>query len=204
MDLIEAIRSRRAVRAYEDRPVAEAGVKGLIDAAVLAPSALNAQPWAFAVIQDPPLLRRLSDRAKAHWLEMAPGDPVTVHLREVLGSPDYDVFHHAGTLVVVCATSDRPGAAEDCFLAGENLMLAAVAMGLATCPIGLARPLLNQPDVKAQVGIPADLTAVLPIVVGHPRGETPHVPRNPPRIACWRRASAAAPSRSDGASPRKA
>ncbi len=204
MDVLKAIRTRRAVRAYEDRPVDAATVDALIEAAIRAPSAINAQPWAFAVVQDGGFLRRLSGRVKAHWLETAPRDPITVHLRDTLASPAYDVFHHAGTLVVICATRRDAGAAEDCFLAGENLMLAATAMGLATCPIGLARPLLDRPDVKRELGVPIDVVPVLPIVVGWPRGETPPTPRNAPRIVCWRLPPSAAPSaRREAPSPQR-
>ncbi len=107
-------------------------------------------------------------------------EPVLRHLRELLSQPGYDVFHGANTLVTIYATA--PGDVSDCYLAGENLMLAATAAGLGTCPIGLSRPLMNQPDVKDELGVPASVVAALPVVVGHP-AERPHATtRNPPRL----------------------
>ena len=69
MDLMEAIYSRRSIRSYTDQQVEKSTVKALIQAAVQAPSALNQQPWAFAVIQDGKLPAQYSDRVKAHVLK---------------------------------------------------------------------------------------------------------------------------------------
>lgn len=61
MDVMEAIYRRRSVRAYTDQPVDKATVEALIKAATHAPSSMNEQPWAFAVIQEP--------RKLASWSE---------------------------------------------------------------------------------------------------------------------------------------
>ena len=67
-------------------------------------------------------------------------------------------------------------------------MLAACAMGLGTCCIGFAVPVLNRPEVKQELGIPADVVAVAPIVVGVPRDEATQPPRKEPQIIGWRAA----------------
>ena len=67
-------------------------------------------------------------------------------------------------------------------------MLAACAEGLATCCIGFAVEVLNEPEVKAELHSPTDGVAVAPIILGYPRGTTPAVPRAEPRIASWIRA----------------
>ena len=69
MDLMEAIYSRRSVRSYTDKQVEKPIVETLLQAAIQAPSALNQQPWAFAVIQDRKLLTQYSTRVKAHVLK---------------------------------------------------------------------------------------------------------------------------------------
>ena len=56
---------------------------------------------------------------------------------------EFNIFYDAGILVVFCARNRDPGAAEDCGLAAENFMLAALDFGLGTCPIGFARPWLR-------------------------------------------------------------
>ena len=51
MELADAIRSRRAIRSYTDAAVGRSVIERLIDAAILAPSAMNLQPWAFAILR---------------------------------------------------------------------------------------------------------------------------------------------------------
>ena len=64
MDIQQAITRRRAVREYTPRPVDEATITRLIDAAVHAPSAIHQQPWAFTVVRDQSTLDDVSDAAK--------------------------------------------------------------------------------------------------------------------------------------------
>ena len=73
----------------------------------------------------------------------------------------------------------------DCWLAAENLMLAACAQDLGTCCIGFAIPVLNTPDVKHELGIAAELAAVVPVIVGFPRGTPEPVSRKSPQILRW-------------------
>jgi nitroreductase len=185
MEIFEAIRGRRAVRAFTEAEVDREQLSRLIDAAIQAPSATNAQPWVFAVIQDRQLLHRCSERAKAHLLETLESDSLLSRYRDTLADPAFDIFYHAPALIVICARPDTTQAAEDCALAAQNLMLAAHAMGLGTCPIGFARSWLNLPEVKRELGIPSDCAPVLPLVVGHPRGPTASHGRNAPHIVSW-------------------
>lgn len=185
MDVMEAIYQRRSVRAYTDQPVDKATVEALIKAATHAPSSMNEQPWAFAVIQDPRQLALWSERIKADVLRRLKPDSPLVKYRDMLSSPDYDVFHRAGTLIIICARPDTHNGAEDCSLAAQNLMLAACSMGLGTCPIGFARPWLSQARIKRSLGIPDAYAPVFPVVLGYPGGETPPVPRRAPEILLW-------------------
>ena len=185
MELIEAIYKRRAVRDYTDKSVTKEALMSLLNAAVHAPSAMNTQPWAFVVVQNRERLKDCSDRAKAHLLmSLAPGSPLNAH-REVLADPATSIFYNAGTLVIICAKPQGLDPAEDCALAAQNLMLAAHAAGLATCPIGLARAWLNVPEVKQELGIPPDYTPVFPLIVGFPATTPPAVARRDPEIVKW-------------------
>jgi nitroreductase len=186
MELMEAIFHRRAVRAYTDRVVERGAVEILIRAAIQAPSAMNQQPWAFGVVQDVDLLARYSDRAKAHLLESLDTNSPLANYSDLLSNPDYNIFYDASTLVIICQKPGAPSAAEDCCLAAQNLMLAAHGLGLGTCPIGLARPWSDLPEVKRELGIPADYAVVFPVIVGYPAQETPPVARKEPEILFWR------------------
>lgn len=195
LSTLDVIFMRRSVRAYTADRLDEPTIRGLLDAAVQAPSAMDAEPWAFVVIQDPALLKRYSERAKGHWTieslrhsDLHPGsDTATATaFAEQFARPDFNVFYDASTLIVICARSSGPFAAADCWLAAENLMLAACALGLGTCCIGSAVPVLNSPDTKLELGIPSTADVVVPIIVGVPADAVTDVPRRVPQILCWK------------------
>ena len=188
MELMEAIYNRRSVRAYTDRPVARETINKLLTAAVQAPSSMNRQPWAFVVIQGAQVLEQFSARVKTYLLETVdPNSPLYEYRNRLLDpdSPISNLFYNAPTLIAICSKPTGAQAAEDCCLAAQNLMLAAYALGLGTCPIGLARPWMNQPKVKQELGIPSEYTPVFPLVIGFPQGEMSPVPRNEPEIVSW-------------------
>lgn len=186
VSLMEAIFHRRAVRHFSDRPVSADTVQQLLTAAVQAPSALNLQPWAFAVFHGHRLLRDYSECAKQHLVATYP-TRFELHSRaELYEDPGYDLFHGADTLVVIYATGAQLHPNEDCCLAAENLMLAAFALGLGTCPIGFARPWLDLPETKRELGVPEEQHAVFPVVVGYPAGPVEPTPREAPVIASWK------------------
>jgi len=184
----DAIYSRRATRHFLAQAVPENRVKLLIDAAIHAPSSMNLQPWAFVVIQRTDLLKRISDEAKQIMLKSTTG----VHLLEKghipLEDPKFDIFYQATTLVVIYARSEPGFSPEgDCFLAGENLMLAAYEMGLATCPIGFARDVLDKQSWRDELSIPINYDPVLPIIVGFPSSTMPSTLRGAAKVFSWLR-----------------
>ncbi len=182
MEVLEAIYHRRAVRSFQAAPVDPAVLRSLIDAAVQAPSAINLQPWRFAVAHQRTTLKRIAAAAKDHLLShMQPGSPFR-RFRGMLEDPAYDILYGAPALIVMCATSAEQQAAEDCALAAQNLMLAAHARGLGTCCIGLARPWLCEPDGRHLLGISAECVPILPIIVGQPAALPPAPGRQVPHI----------------------
>ena len=183
MDLMEAIYHRRAVRSFTPAPIDPAVLRSLVDAAIQAPSAINLQPWRFAVAQGRNALHRIAVAAKDHLLSrMAAGSPF-LRFRSMLEDPACDILHGAPALIVISATSAAQQAAEDCALAAQNLMLAAYAQGLGTCCIGLARPWLSEPDGRHLLGIPAECVPILPIIVGHPTAIPSPPGRHGPQIS---------------------
>jgi nitroreductase len=185
MELLHAIHHRRAVRQFTDVPVHPAMIHDLLKAAVQAPSALNQQPWAFAVIRGRERLDRYSGRAKAHLLAILP-QLLDLHQRaDALASREYNVFHHAENVVVIYAQPAAHHPVDDCLLAAQNLMLAAHGMGLGTCPIGFARPWFDLPEIKRELGIPENFTAAMPLAIGWPAAVPPAPPRHEPNIVCW-------------------
>lgn len=188
--MFNAIYERRAIRIYSGQPVSHSQIGALIDAAIHAPSAVNSQPWRFVVVEDPHLLERYAEEAKGLLLaEPSPSEVITSglpdldRLRQMVAAPGYALFHGARTLIVIYATNT--GSVPDCFLAAQNLMLAAWALGLGTCPIGLATPLFNRDSIKEELAIPSDWMAALPIVIGRPAGPATPTSRRP-AVVTWR------------------
>ena len=188
-NILKAIHARHSVRAYEPTPLDSATVQTLLDAAVHAPTAMHEEPWAFVVVQEPALLQRLSDLAKPLFVE-------EVRYRNAHGAghsfdhftrADFNIFHGANTLIIICAKPLGSFVAADCWMAAENLMLAASAIGLGSCVIGSAVAALNIHKVKTELGIPDEYSAIAPIVVGVPSGDTPASPRKEPLILSWKK-----------------
>ena len=188
-NLFEAILARRSVRAYAPDTLDRNTIQTLLEAAVRAPTAMHEEPWAFVVVQDHALLQRLSDLAKPIFVEEVRHRNLqgTSHSFDHFTRPDFNIFHGADTLIVICAKPSSPFVAADCWLAAENLMLAATAIGLGSCVIGSAVAALNIHKVKTELGIPDEYSAIAPIVVGVPSGETRATSRKDPKILLWKK-----------------
>lgn len=181
MSVMEAIYRRRAIRSYKPQPLKREDINILLSAAVQAPTAVHEEPWAFAVIQDRDILREISGSAKG-MVDVETGK----HLSHLLDDPGFNIFYSAGTLIVIYGKPMGPFVVADCWLAAENLMLAACAMGLGSCVIGLAVQALNTPEWKKKLGVSPDMTAYVPMILGVPEGKTPPIPRKEPEIIVWK------------------
>ena len=184
---MEATHGRRSVRACTAKPVDPVTIRALLASAVRSPTAVHLEPWAFAIVKDRDTLKSPSARAKPLFLE----DVRRAHLdrgghaSDSFARPEFDIFYEAGTLIVICGTSTGPLVEADCWLSAENRMPAAGAMELGTCVIGSAGPRLNTDQVKRELGIAADGSAIVPIVVGTPADVAPATTRKEPHILTW-------------------
>jgi len=152
LDVFEAIKERRSIRAYTDEKVSDKDVERLIEAARWAPSAGNSQPWEFVVVKDVEMKRKLSDAAlNQTFIEKAP------------------------VVIVVCADLNRSSrgygsrgehlySIQDTAAATENILLAAQELGLATCWVGA----FHENEVAKAVKAPRNLRPVAIVPVGHP------------------------------------
>jgi nitroreductase len=160
VDVIEAIRTRRSVRAFRLAPVKEADVDRVLEAARLAPSAGNLQAYA-VILVTPDALPALADAA--------PGHPAMTH---------------AGAALVFCAdrrrSSARYGArgaslfaVQDATIACAYAQLAATELGLATLWIGA----FDDDAVREGLGIGHELSPVAILLLGHSAEEPAPVGR---------------------------
>jgi nitroreductase len=185
--MFEALLARRSVRKYKPRKVEAQTINNLLEAAVRAPTALGQEPWAFVIIQDKILLKSLSDYAKPLFLSQIHQhqSKQAQHKLDLFNRPDFNIFHDANTLIVICGKTAAPFFSADCWLAAENMMLAACAMNLGSCVIGSALSAFEVPEVRTKLRIPDSYSAVAPIVIGYPdEKNTPSSRKNPVVFSC--------------------
>jgi nitroreductase len=174
MDVIEAIHSRRSVRAYTAQPVDRELIENLIwDAAQAPPPFAGQLPWTFNVIRGAARIASYGNRAKQFARDHRADGAASWLDRE-----DFKVFWDAPAVVIIS------GRIEDCCRAGQLLILAAHARGLGTCWVGAPMQWLQTPEAKAEIGIPEDLTPVSAICLGHP-ASTPAPPQRGRPTIIW-------------------
>lgn len=179
LNLFEAILARRSVRSYAPKPVEKPVLNTLLEAAVWAPTAMHKQPWAFVIINNQLILRQLSTISK-HLLQQMHqrnrASPLNPHL---LGD---NIFYDASTLIIICGKTNHDSPVADCWMAAENLMLAACGMQLGSCVIDCALLALNLPEIREQLKIPENYEPIAPIIIGYPLHKPQPVTRRAPII----------------------
>ncbi len=158
--VVSAIMARRSVRKYLDRPVEHEKLLTLARCAINAPSGMNAQPWVVRVVEDQKLISDVTEVYKK------------ANAEQVKRDADFkNMFRNAPNLICVC-TPAKGGGQLDAGLLGENVMLAAHALGLGTCCLGgPVRFLKSNADARfflERLDIPADYELNYIIAVGYP------------------------------------
>ncbi len=129
----DVLARRVSCRTYRTTPVSEAYLHQILEAARLAPSACNLQPWRFAVVRNPDLRSRIVEDGFLPGIKMTWAIDAPVHV--VIGMERSLVTHRLAASV---SGVDYPWV--DIGIAGEHLVLAATELGLGTCWIGWIRP----------------------------------------------------------------
>ena len=180
MEALQAIHSRRTIRAYRPDTVDRAVLARILWAAVQAPTppVSGRAPWKLFVIEGAERLRAYGDRARQFAHEhQPPGQPCSWTTRQ-----GFEVFWNAPAVVLFCANSAAPEAPHDCCRAAQNMLIAANALGLGTCWVGAPIPWLNSPAVAEELGIPHGYHASATVLVGYPDEQPVGEPRPEPEI----------------------
>ncbi len=158
MSVAETIAHRASCRDYKADSVPDHQLLRILEAARLAPSACNQQPWRFAVVRDPSLRRRIVEEGFLPGINMnwAIGAPVHV----VIGMEASFLTHRLAASV---SGVDYPWV--DIGMAGDHLVLAATELGLGTCWIGWIKPRF----IGRLIGWPRSVKPVVVITVGYPK-----------------------------------
>jgi len=162
VDTLEAIRTRRSVRKYLDRPVEPEKLQAVLEAVRMAPSWANMQCWRFVVVQDPQARARISELSHVEEY-FAAGSYKTNPARKGLAQ--------APVVIVACADPERSGNVRDehyymtdIGIAAQTLMLAAHAVGLGSVFVGV----FNERGLSELLGIPAGIRVVGLFPLGYP------------------------------------
>jgi len=159
--LLDMLHVRESVRAYKADPVDKSKVLQCIEAARLAPSACNAQPWKFIVVDQPELKNALAEATQTrmipmnHFTKQAPVHVVVVREKANLSS----------NVGQVLKNKEYP--LTDIGIAVGYFCLQAVELGLGTCILGW----FDEKKVKNLLGIPAGKRAELIITIGFPAND---------------------------------
>ena len=172
--VIEAIKSRRSIRSFEEKAVPESAIQMLLEAATYAPSAINIQPWKFTIVTNKEEMKSFSDTAKQALLQTLPdvADEGLERLKNALKTPQYNIFYDAPLLVFISGAQSQ-FAVNDCSMAAQNMMLAAYTLGMGSCWIGTAALFSNTPKGKKDLGVPEDNQVYAAIIFGYPKGGFP-------------------------------
>ena len=154
MSVLDVIRQRRSVRVYKSDLIPEESLHRVLEAARLAPSGKNLQPWKFIIVQDSELKKKLAEASNAQ-----------------------DFIAEAPLVLVAC------GFPEECYrslgrymkswpvdvtIALEHLILQAHEEGLGTCWIGS----FEEREVKSLLAVPEHVRVLALTPLGYP-GEIP-------------------------------
>jgi nitroreductase len=152
MNVLEAIKGRRSIRAFKNEGVSPEIIEKLVEAAIWAPSAGNIQPWEFIIVRESKIKRSLAEAAL-----------------------DQSFIEEAPVVIVVCANENRSFQGysargktlyciQDTAAAIENLLLFAHSIGLGTCWIGAFR----EDEVRKILKIPSGVRPIAIIPIGYP------------------------------------
>ena len=168
-DALQVLMTRRSVRDFTSDQLSEEDVRTIVDAGLHAASAMNRQSWHLTVVQDKLLLDALSAAVAAVLVDS--GVPSLV---ERAHDPAFSTFHHAPTVVFISSDGSHYSLA-DCANAGQNMCLAATALGIGSCYIGSFVQAFDHPSGKqllSRFELPAGYRPVFAIALGRPAKST--------------------------------
>jgi len=153
MNVIDAIKTRKSVRRYLNKPIEDKKLTTILEAARLAPSANNLQEWRFVVVRDSETRKKLAEAAcNQRFVAQAP----------IVIAACAETDNHVMTCGQLCYPIDVA-------IALDHITLAAVELGMGTCWIGA----FDEKKVKHILGIPKNIHVVELMPLGYPANPSP-------------------------------
>jgi alkylation response protein AidB-like acyl-CoA dehydrogenase/nitroreductase/NAD-dependent dihydropyrimidine dehydrogenase PreA subunit len=207
---------RRSVRNFKDDPVPEPLIRRVLEAGRFAPSAGNHQPWKFVVVTDKAFIRELEEACYGVVNVMHSAyhnDAMVMGMVQMLGEPTpagiFDPRVQGGVrcvsrkelpvylnapVVIFLATNDKAAAPDlQAGICGQNMNLAAHALGLGFCWSGFGSMVENIPELKARLGIEPPWRIATSIALGFPKFRQKGMVAREYRPVTWFRPGAGGP-----------
>ena len=157
MEVMEAIKTRRSIRSYQDKMIEDDKLHLILEAGRLAPSASNRQEWKFVVVKEKEARRKLAVAARGQsFIGEAP---------VVIVACARETEH-----TMLCGQKSYP---IDIAIAVDHMTLKAVEEGLGTCWVGAFR----EDEVKKILNIPEEVRVVCLLPIGYPQNIPEPTPR---------------------------
>lgn len=178
-EVMKAIFERRSVRQYSDEQVPEEVMHTILKAGVMAPSAMNKQPWRFSIVQDRKKIQEYGMKSAELCRQAGIEEKVGFRL------DGKRIFFNAPTMVAVSADRDWDWKRDDCNLAIQNMFIAAQSLGIGSCWIGFGISLDNDPEARSELGVPENEEIIATLIFGYPKAPHTQVPEREVPIHAW-------------------
>ncbi|MDR2743118.1 MAG: nitroreductase [Treponema sp.] len=169
--VLTAIADRRSIRAYSGDQLTQEQLDAILKAARESPSALNAQPWHFSVVQKPEILKEVNEEARKILGGMVEHRP--------------DIFYAAPTVIFASCDAESRWGRLDCGIALQTMALAAHSLGLGSVILGLPDAAFTGPRkdyFNRLLKFPAGYSFAAAIAIGVPAATKEAHPQEPDRI----------------------
>ena len=173
-DVINAILTRRSVRAFEDRQIKKEDLDAILKCAVYAPSAMNTQNWHFTAIREAAFIGKVND-----WIVTEIKESGNPQLEGILERSNGKVFRNAPCVVIVSTERNDRFGVINASAAMQNMLLAAHSLGIGSCWIGTVGILgtSKQADYYAvELKVPKGYAPFFGITLGYSASETLEAP----------------------------
>ncbi|HUV05801.1 MAG TPA: nitroreductase family protein [Armatimonadota bacterium] len=160
MDAIECMKTRRSIRAYQDKPVPKEVIEDIVDCGRLGATAINIQPWGFVVAQDAMMRKKIAD------------------------TTDHGKFIAQAPVCIAVLCEDTKYYLEDGCAATQNILNAARAHGLGSCWVAGDKKGYAQQIVE-MLGMPPNYKLVSLVSIGYPAEERSPTKKRLSEVLRW-------------------
>jgi len=162
MDALQAIRTRRSIRKYQDKPIPKETLEAIVDCGRLAATGRNEQPWEFVVVTDPDVKQQIAD------------------------ATDFGKFIAQAAACIAVFCRDTKYYLEDGSAATQKILVGAWAMGVGSCWIAGDKKHYAS-TIGDILGVPENIKLVSLIALGYPAEQPTRPKRDLSEVIHWNR-----------------